>query len=143
MSRIFAAYSIGGLVGPALGAVGGVSGPFFLYLALVVAAIPLVLRMHQPAGRPVFTADRSVLRSKGFWVAASAVLFAYLVLGLMEGVLPLHLAERLTQAEISALYVGLSLVVARAPRPRARCGRGPWCSPQSFSRWPGFPSRGR
>ena len=43
----------------------------------------------------------------------------------MEGVLPLHLAERLTQAEIGALYVGLSLVVAtsaaaagsRAPRP--------------------------
>ena len=30
----------------------------------------------------------------------------------MEGTLPLHLAERLTQAEIGALYVGLALVVA-------------------------------
>ena len=112
MSRIFAAYSIGGLVGPALGAVGGTTGPFVLYLALVLAAIPLVLTMSPPTEQRVFSSDRSALRSRGFWVAASAVLFAYLVLGLMEGVLPLHLAERLTQAEIGALYVGLSLVVA-------------------------------
>ncbi len=112
MSRIFAAYSIGGLVGPALGAVGGTAGPFTLYLVLVAAAIPLVLRMQQPAERRPFASDRSALRSKGFWVAASAVLFTYLVLGIMEGTLPLHLAERLTQAEIGALYVGLALVVA-------------------------------
>ena len=68
--------------------------------------------MSPPTEQRVFSSDRSALRSRGFWVAASAVLFAYLVLGLMEGVLPLHLAERLTQAEIGALYVGLSLVVA-------------------------------
>ena len=125
MSRIFAAYSIGGLIGPALGAVGGTSGPFLLYFVLVLAAVLLVLHMDRPADGPAFVADRSALRSRGFWVAASAVLFAYLTLGLMEGVLPLHLAERLTQAEIGALYVGLSLVVAtsaaaagsRAPRP--------------------------
>jgi MFS family permease len=43
----------------------------------------------------------------------------------LEGVLPLHLAERLTQAQIGALYVGASLVIAvsatasaaRPPRP--------------------------
>ena len=112
MSRIFAAYSIGGLVGPALGAAGGTDGPFAIYLALVLGAIPLVLWMEQPTSRRPFLSDRSALRSRGFWLAASAVLFAYLVLGLMEGVLPLHLAERLTQAEIGALYVGLSLIVA-------------------------------
>lgn len=112
MSRIFAAYSIGGLIGPALGAVGGTTGPFTLYLVLVLAAIPLVLGMDQPTQRRAFSSDRSALRLRGFWVASSAVLFAYLVLGLMEGVLPLHLAERLTQAEIGALYVGLSLAVA-------------------------------
>jgi hypothetical protein len=111
MSRIFAAYSIGGLIGPALGAVGGIGGPFTLYLALVVVAIPLVLRLDQPASR-AFSSDRSALRSRGFWLAAAAVLLAYLTLGLMEGVLPLHFAERLTQAEIGALYVGLSLIVA-------------------------------
>jgi MFS family permease len=125
MSRILGAYSIGGLIGPALGAVGGISGPFVLYLALVLAAIPLVLAMEAPAERRAFATDRSALRLRGFWVAGAAVLFAYLVLGLMEGVLPLHLAERLTQAEIGALYVGLSVVVAtsataagsRRPRP--------------------------
>jgi MFS family permease len=112
MSRIFAAYSIGGLIGPALGAIGGVAGPFTLYLALVLVAIPLVLSVDPPARRSVFSSDRSALRVRNFWVASGAVLFAYLVLGLMEGVLPLHLALRLTQAEIGALYVGLSLVVA-------------------------------
>ncbi len=112
MSRIFAAYSIGGLIGPALGAVGGIAGPFIVYLALVVVAIPVVLLIGHPATHHPFSADRSALRSRGFWVAAAAVLFTYLTLGLMEGVLPLHFAERLTQAEIGALYVGMSLVVA-------------------------------
>lgn len=112
MSRIFGAYSIGGLIGPALGAVGGIGGPFTLYLVLVLAAIPLALAMEQPELRRPFSSDRSALRLRGFWVAGAAVLFAYLVLGLMEGVLPLHLAERLTQAEIGALYVGLAVVVA-------------------------------
>jgi MFS family permease len=112
MSRILGAYSIGGLIGPALGAVGGISGPFVLYLALVLAAIPLVLAVEAPAERRAFASDRSALRLRGFWVAGAAVLFTYLVLGLMEGVLPLHLAERLSQAEIGALYVGLSVVVA-------------------------------
>jgi MFS family permease len=125
MSRIFAAYSVGGLVGPALGATGGISGPFVAYLALVLAAIPLVLLVRGPTERRAFSSDRSALRTRGFVLAAAAVLFAYLAVGLLEGVLPLHFAERLTQAEIGALYVGLSLVVAtsataagsRRPRP--------------------------
>jgi MFS family permease len=112
MSRILAAYSIGGLVGPALGAIGGTSGPFIAYLVLVLAAIPLVYVVGEPRERPVFSSDRSALRARGFWLAAAAVLFAYLALGLLEGVLPLHFAERLTQAEIGGLYVGLSLIVA-------------------------------
>jgi MFS family permease len=48
-----------------------------------------------------------------------------LALGVLEGVLPLHLADRLTQAQIGGLYVGASLIVAlsataaggRRPRP--------------------------
>lgn len=39
-------------------------------------------------------------------------MFAALALGVLEGLLPLHLAERLTQAQIGALYVGASLIVA-------------------------------
>ena len=125
MSRILAAYSIGGLAGPALGAIGGTSAPFAAYLVLVCAAVPLVLVMPQVSERRAFSTDRSALRVRGFWVAAAAILFAVLALGILEGVLPLHFAERLSQAEIGALYVGVALVVAtsaaaagsRSPRP--------------------------
>jgi MFS family permease len=112
MSRIFAAYSVGGLVGPALGIFGGVHGPFLAYLVLLVAALPLVLLVDAPPTRRGFGADRGVLRTRAFWVASAAILFAVLALGVLEGVLPLHLAERLSQAQIGALYVGASLVVA-------------------------------
>jgi MFS family permease len=125
MSRIFAAYSVGGLVGPALGAFGGIHGPFLAYLILILLALPVVLLVEPPQARRKFAPDRAALRTRAFWVAAAAILFAMLALGVLEGVLPLHLAERLTQAQIGALYVGASLVVAvsatasggRPPRP--------------------------
>ena len=125
MSRVFAAYSAGGLIGPALGAFGGIHGPFLAYLVLLLLAMPAVLLVAEPATRREFAADRAVLRTRAFWVASAAILFAVLALGVLEGVLPLHLAERLTQAQIGALYVGASLVVAvsatasggRRPRP--------------------------
>jgi MFS family permease len=125
MSRIFAAYSVGGLIGPMLGAFGGIRGPFLAYLALLGAAVPLVLLVGEPEGRRDFKADRAVLRTRGFWVASAAILFAVLALGVLEGVLPLHFAERLSQAQIGGLYVGASLIVAvsaaaaggRRPRP--------------------------
>ena len=124
MSRVFAAYSAGGLIGPALGAFGGIHGPFFAYLALLLLAVPLVLFV-KPAVHRDFTGDGTVLRTRAFWIASGAILFASLALGVLEGVLPLHLAERVTQAQIGALYVGASLVVAisatasggRPPRP--------------------------
>jgi MFS family permease len=112
MSRVFAAYSIGGLVGPALGAIGGTSAPFLAYLVLVCGAFPLVLAMPRVSERRPFATDRSALRIRGFWVAAAAILFAVLALGTLEGVLPLHFSERLTQAEIGALYVVVAVVVA-------------------------------
>jgi MFS family permease len=112
MSRIFAAYSVGGLIGPALGIFGGIKGPFTAYLGLLLAAVPLVLLLGDPAAKRTFSADRAALRTRGFWLASAAILFAVLALGVLEGVLPLHFAERLTQAEIAALYVGASVVVA-------------------------------
>ena len=42
----------------------------------------------------------------------AAILFAVLALGVLEGVLPLHFAERLSQAQIGGLYVGASVLVA-------------------------------
>jgi MFS family permease len=112
MSRIFAAYSVGGLIGPMLGAFGGIRGPFLAYLALLLAALPVVLFVAEPQVRREFDADRAVLRTRGFRVASAAILFAVLALGVLEGVLPLHLAERLSQAQIGGLYVGASLIVA-------------------------------
>ena len=112
MSRVFAAYSVGGLIGPALGVVGGIDGPFLAYLVLVVLAMPLVLLVDEPSTRRDFAADRGPLRSPGFWLASAAIMFASLALGVLEGVLPLHFAERLSQAQIGALYVGASLIVA-------------------------------
>ena len=111
MSRVFAAYSAGGLIGPALGTFGGIHGPFLAYLALVLLAIPLVL-LVTPAARRDFTGDRAMLRTAGFVLAAAAIFFASLALGVLEGVLPLHFADRLAQAQIGALYVGASVVVA-------------------------------
>ena len=112
MSRVFAAYSVGGLVGPALGVFGGIHGPFLAYIALLIVAMPLVLFVAEPGTRREFAADRDVLRAPGFWIASAAILFAVLALGVLEGVLPLHFAERLSQAQIGALYVAASLVVA-------------------------------
>jgi MFS family permease len=112
MSRVFAAYSVGGLIGPALGVFGGVRGPFLAYLGLLILAVPLVWFVSEPVIRREFAADRAALRTRGFWVASAAILFAVLALGVLEGVLPLHFAERLSQAQIGALYVGASIVVA-------------------------------
>ena len=125
MSRVFAAYSVGGLIGPALGVFGGIGGPFLAYLVLLLLALPAVLFVTESPTRRKFGGDRTVLRTRAFWIACAAILFAVLALGVLEGVLPLHLAERLTQAQIGALYVGASLVVAmsatasgaRRPRP--------------------------
>jgi MFS family permease len=112
MSRIFAAYSVGGLVGPVLGATGGVRGPFLAYLVLVLAAMPLVALLGTPVRPRRFETDRSVLRLPGFWLACAGIVVAILALGLSEGVLPLHFASRLGQAQLGALYVGAAMVVA-------------------------------
>jgi MFS family permease len=88
MSRIYAANSAGGLVGPLLGATGGIRGPFLAYLLLVLAAIPLAFLLGPPAQPRQFQADRSALRLPGFWLACAGITVAILTLGLSEGVLP-------------------------------------------------------
>jgi MFS family permease len=111
MSRQLAAYSAGSVIGPALGALGGVRAPFGAYLLLVLASVPLALLLPLPAERRVFLSDRGALRVPGFWVSCGVVLFAVLALGIVEGVLPLHFDSLLSQAEIGALFVGLAFVL--------------------------------
>lgn len=112
MSRVLAAYSVGGLVGPALGAIGGIRGPFVAYLALTLVGFAVVSTVAPPRTDRRFHGDFAALRTRGFWLASGGIVFAMLALGVVEGVLPLHLATRLSQSEIGALYVGTSLIVA-------------------------------
>ena len=112
MSRVYAAYAVGGLIGPVLAVFDGVHGPFLAYLVLLLLALPLVVLVGEPTRRRELMADRTALRTRGFWVASAGILFAVLALGVLEGVLPLHFAERLGQTEIAGLYVGTSIVVA-------------------------------
>jgi len=120
MSRIFSAYSAGGLVGPALGAIHGIHGPFLAYAAIVGAALVLVAFLRAP--------DESRPRSRGAAArcgrrrraASAAILFTVLALGVVEGVLPLHLAHRLDQTEIGVIYASVSLLVASSAAIAAR-----------------------
>jgi MFS family permease len=112
LSRVLAAYSVGGLAGPALGAIGGIHGPFAAYLVLSLLAVVAVATVSPLRTDYRFEGDGAALRERGFWLAAGGIVFAMLALGVVEGVLPLHLAAHLSQPEIGGLYVGMSLVVA-------------------------------
>ncbi|MFF3327448.1 MFS transporter [Streptomyces sp. NPDC002889] len=120
MSRVFAAYSAGGLLGPLLGAIQGVRGPFLAYLFLILLAGVPVLALRLPARAGAFTSDRRAMRSRGFWAASAGIAFAVLALGTLEGVLPLHFATRLSQSQIGVLYAATSVLVAVAAALAAR-----------------------
>lgn len=111
LTGVLAAYSVGGIAGAALGAVGGIRGPFLLYLGLVLAAGLGVRALGRPPERAVFRSDRTVLRDPAFVLACAGILLVALALGTLEGPLPLHFSSLLSQQEISALYVGIALVV--------------------------------
>ncbi|MFI6549479.1 MFS transporter [Streptomyces prunicolor] len=120
MSRVFAAYSAGGLLGPLLGSIHGVRGPFTAYLVLTLLMAVPVLALQLPAHGATFTADHRALRSRGFWAASVGIAFAVMALGTLEGVLPLHFGTKLPQAQIGALYAATSVLVAVAAALAAR-----------------------
>jgi MFS family permease len=120
MSRIFSAYAVGAMVGPALGAIGGIRAPFLVYLALIGAGALLVLVIAEPATRREFRSDFQALRLPGFWLSSATVLLVVLAIGTMDGVLPLHLSSRLSQTGIGVLYAGASLLVAVSAAASAR-----------------------
>lgn len=120
MSRIYAAYSAGGLLGPLLGAVHGVRGPFFAYVTLVLLAVVPVATLRLPSAVGAFTTDRRAVRTPGFLAAAASIAFAVLALGTLEGVLPLHFGTRLHQSQIGVLYAATSVLVVVAGAVAAR-----------------------
>ena len=69
------------------------------------------MRVGTPARPAGFGSDRRVLREPGFLLASAGILLVALSLGTLEGPLALHFGTHLSQRELSALYVGISVVV--------------------------------
>jgi MFS family permease len=113
MSRIYAAYSVGALVGPGLATLGGVRLPFATYATIVVVCLPLVVALPAPTAQTV-TRDLTMIRTRGFWTAAIAIMFAITAIGTLDGVLPLHFATRLTQTQIGLAYTATAVLIAAA-----------------------------
>ncbi len=112
MSRIYAGYSVGSLVGPLLAALGGVKTPFLAYAVILTLCIPLVLALPVPSHRQVLRRDRTVLRTPRFRFASFAILLAMMSFGTLDGVLPLHFALRLGQSQIGIAYTLTGVLVA-------------------------------
>ncbi len=122
LSGILAAYGLGAIAGPAIGGVGGISGPFLLHLVLVTALTLALLAIGTPKNTAEFGSDRAALRTPGFMLASAGILMVALTLGTFDGPMPLHFGEQLSQAEIAALYVLAALVSSAAA---ALAGRRP------------------
>jgi MFS family permease len=114
LSGVLAAYSVGGVAGYALGGVEGVRGPFSVHLALVVAGIAAIAALGRVHSRPGFGSDRGALRTRGFALASAGILLVAIAYGVLDGPLPLHFAERLSQRGIALLLVAASVVVGVA-----------------------------
>lgn len=112
MSRVFAAYAVGGLLGPILGSLGGIARPFTVYFVLVLVAGVLVAVMGESHSARSFDTDRSALRLPAFWLASVGLLFAVVGLGMVDGVLPIHFGSHLSQSEIGMFYGAMAVVVA-------------------------------
>jgi MFS family permease len=113
LSGIMAMYSVGGIAGPALGAIGGIRAPFLAYLGVVAVGVLALLTIGPPQVQAAeFRSDRRVLRAPGFVLASAGTLMVALVIGSFDGTLPLHFDSLLSQAEIGALYVMASLILA-------------------------------
>jgi MFS family permease len=112
MSRIYAAYSAGALLGPALGSLGGTTRPFLAYAALLAVLAPAAVILPRQDTTVGFASDTTALRSRRFWAAAVAIMLGILAIGAVDGVLPLHFAQRWTQTGIGIAYVLVGVLLA-------------------------------
>jgi MFS family permease len=125
LSGVLAAYSVGAIAGPAMGAAGGIRGPFLVHLIAVVLTAVAIAAIGAPRERVEFGSDRAALRTAGFWLASAGILMVALGYGALDGPLPLHFDDLLDQGEIAALYVAGAVVLGAsaalagraAPRP--------------------------
>jgi MFS family permease len=91
-------------------------------MTLVLAAAVAMFALGAPRERAQFGSDRAALRLPGFWLASAGILMIALGYGALDGPLPLHFAELLSQGEIAGLYVVGALVLGASA---ALAGRGP------------------
>jgi MFS family permease len=112
LTGLTAAYGIGAIAGPAIGGAGGIRTPFLIHLVLVVLLGLALPRLGAPVAQIDFRSDRGALRTGGFWLASAGILLVAFTLGTFDGPLPVHFAERLSQAEIGALYVVAAIVAS-------------------------------
>jgi hypothetical protein len=85
LTGVLAAYSVGGIAGAGLGAVGGIQGPFLLYLGLTLAAAGAVRLLGKPHQRAVFRSDRTAVRTPAFLLSCAGILLVALAPGTIEG----------------------------------------------------------
>jgi MFS family permease len=112
LTGVTASYGVGAIVGPALGAAGGIRAPFLIHLGLVLLVMLALVRLGPAKARIAFESDRTALRTRGFWLASAGILMVALTLGTFDGPLPVHFSELLSQAEIGALFVVTALIAA-------------------------------
>jgi MFS family permease len=105
LTGLTAAYGIGAIVGPAMGAAGGIRAPFVIHLVLMLAVGAGLLFLGAPRARIAFESDRAALRTAGFWLASAGILMVALTLGTFDGPMPIHFSELLSQAQIGGLFV--------------------------------------
>jgi MFS family permease len=113
LTGLTAAYGIGAIVGPAMGAAGGIRAPFVIHLVLMLAVGAGLLFLGAPRARIAFESDRAALRTAGFWLASAGILMVALTLGTFDGPMPIHFSELLSQAQIGGLFV-ISALLASA-----------------------------
>jgi MFS family permease len=110
LTGLTAAYGIGAIVGPAMGAAGGIRAPFLIHLVLMLGVGAGLFLLGAPRARIEYQSDRAALRTAGFWLASAGILMVALTLGTFDGPMPIHFSELLSQAEIGGLYVISALV---------------------------------
>ena len=126
LARIFGAYGVGGLIGPAIGGVGGIRLPLVIYVGALAVGLVVSSRLGSPPARRAFSADRSALRRPGFALACVAILFAILGLGAADAVLPLHFDEQgLTQGAIGLMFVMVGVLDSGSTFVASRFSPGP------------------
>ena len=130
LTGVMAAYGLGGIAGPAFGALPGTHLPFAAYLVVLLVSPFAVAVMGPPLAPQTHAPDWRPLRRRGFLLSAVSVLALAVGLGVLDGTLPLHLDDLLDQSEIGVLYVAAALAVSvatllagrLAPRPIAVVG---------------------